>query len=55
MFEGMNWLGVGLGAILSFVAGWFYHSPKGFYLVWSPSAGVRHKAGDPMPAALWPG
>ncbi len=52
MFDGVNWLGVGLGALLSFVAGWFYYSPKGFYPAWSASAGVQHKPGDPMGAAF---
>ena len=52
MFEGVNWLGVGLGAVLAFVAGWFYYSPKGFYSMWSASAGVQHKPGDPMAAAF---
>ncbi len=52
MLEGVNWLGVALGAVLSFGAGWFYYSPKGFYPVWSVSAGVRHQPGDPMAAAF---
>lgn len=52
MFEGVNWLGVGLGAVLSFVAGWFYYSPKGFYPAWSASSGVQHSPGDPMAAAF---
>lgn len=52
MFAGVNWLGVGLGAVLSFVAGWFWYSPKGFYKPWSVSAGIQHQQGDPMGAAF---
>jgi hypothetical protein len=52
MFEGVNWLAVGLGAIASFMLGWFWYSPKGFYPVWSASAKVSHDKGDPMGAAF---
>lgn len=52
MFEGVNWLAVGLGAIASFALGWFWYSPKGFYTVWSASAKVSHDKGDPMGAAF---
>ncbi|NEY89852.1 DUF1761 family protein [Tabrizicola oligotrophica] len=52
MFEGVNWLAVGLGFVLSFGFGWFYYGPKGFYPAWSASAGVRHQPGDPMGAAF---
>lgn len=52
MFDGVNWLGVGLGALLSFGLGWFWYSPKGFYPAWSRSAKVTHQQGDPMGAAF---
>lgn len=52
MFEGVNWLAVGLGFVLSFGFGWFYYGPKGFYPAWSASAGIRHEKGDPMGAAF---
>lgn len=52
MFEGVNWLAVGVGFALSFGFGWFYYGPKGFYPAWSTSAGVRHQPGDPMGAAF---
>ena len=52
MFEGVNWAAVALGAVLSFVVGWYWYSPRGFYPAWSASAGVRHERGDPMGAAF---
>jgi hypothetical protein len=52
MFAGVNWLGVGLGFVAAFVLGWLYYSPKGFYPVWSASAGVSHAPGDPMGASF---
>lgn len=52
MFDGVNWLAVGLGAVLSFVLGWIWYSPKGFYPAWSASAKVTHQHGDPMGAAF---
>lgn len=52
MFDGVNWLGVVLGALGAFVLGWFWYSPKGFYPAWSQSAKVTHQRGDPMGAAF---
>lgn len=52
MFEGVNWLAVGLGFVASFGFGWFYYGPKGFYPAWSASAKVTHQQGDPMGAAF---
>jgi hypothetical protein len=52
LFEGVNWLAVGLGALASFAFGWFWYSPKGFYPAWSASAKVTHQQGDPMGAAF---
>lgn len=52
LFDGVNWLAVGLGAVVSFVLGWFWYSPKGFYPAWSVSAKVQHQHGDPMGAAF---
>lgn len=52
LFAGVDWIGVGAGTVLSFLVGWFWYSPKGFYPAWSASAGVRHAPGDPMAAAF---
>ncbi|WP_054005265.1 hypothetical protein [Cypionkella psychrotolerans] len=50
MFEGVDWLGVGV--IAAFIAGWFWYSPKGYYPAWSASAKVQHAPGDPMGPAF---
>ena len=52
MFAGVDWLGVVVGVIAAFIAGWFWYSPKGFYPAWSASAKVQHAPGDPMGAAF---
>lgn len=52
MFEGVDWLGVVVGVVAAFVAGWFWYSPKGFYPAWSASAKVQHAPGDPMGPAF---
>ncbi len=52
MFEGINWLGVAVGAVASFVAGWWYYSARGFYKPWSESAGITMERGDPMGASF---
>lgn len=52
MFENVNWLAVALGAVASFAVGWFYYSPKGFYRIWSKSAGIAHNPTDPMGTAF---
>lgn len=52
MFDGVNWLGVLLGALAAFALGWLWYSPKGFYRAWSRSANVTHQQGDPMGAAF---
>lgn len=52
LFAGVDWLGVALGAVLSFGVGWFWYSPKGFYPAWSASSGVKHEPSDPMGAAF---
>jgi hypothetical protein len=52
MFEGVNWLAVGVGFVASFGFGWFYYGPKGFYPAWSASVGVKHQQGDQMGAAF---
>ena len=52
MLEGMDWLAVVIGAVASFVAGWWYYSAKGFYKPWSKSAGITMERGDPMGASF---
>ena len=52
MFDGIDWLGVVIGAVTSFVVGWWYYSAKGFYKPWSESAGITMERGDPMGASF---
>ena len=52
LLDGVNWLGVALGVVASFAAGWFYYSPRGLYTAWSTSAGVSHNPGDAMGASF---
>lgn len=52
MFEGIDWVAVGVGALASFVVGWWYYSARGFYKPWSESAGITMEMGDPMAASF---
>ena len=52
MLAGIDWLGVAIGAVVSFVVGWLYYSDKGFYRIWSQSAGITMERGDPMGASF---
>lgn len=52
MFDDVNWIAVIVGFVASFGAGWWYYGPKGFYPVWSKSAGISHSQGDPMGASF---
>ncbi len=52
MFDGINWLAVAIGAVASFVVGWWYYSARGFYKPWSQSAGITMEMGDPMGASF---
>ncbi len=52
MLGGIDWLGVVIGALASFVVGWWYYSARGFYKPWSASAGITMEGGDPMGASF---
>lgn len=54
VFDDVNWPAVGLGAFASFILGWFWCAPNGFYPLWSASAKVRYEKGDPMGAGDGP-
>ncbi|WP_084106656.1 DUF1761 domain-containing protein [Demequina sp. NBRC 110056] len=38
-FEGIPWLGVGLAFLATFVLGWFWYSPQGFFKPWQRAVG----------------
>lgn len=46
---GVNWLGVIVGAVLSFLAGWLWYSPKLFGPKWAEGVGVEMGAASEMP------
>ncbi len=47
---GVSWLAVIAGAIVSFLAGWLWYSPKLFGEKWAAGSGVKMGTGDQMPA-----
>ena len=46
---GVSWLGVIVGAIVSFLAGWLWYSPKLFGPKWAEGVGVEMGAANEMP------
>ena len=46
---GVSWLGVGAGAIVSFLAGWLWYSPKLVGTKWALGNGVDLGAASEMP------
>ena len=48
--NGVSWLAVLAGAILSFLLGWLWYSPKLFGTKWAEGSGVKMNSADKMPA-----
>ena len=48
--NGVSWLAVIVGAVLSFLLGWQWYSPKLFGEKWAAGSGVKMGSGDQMPA-----
>ena len=48
---GVSWLGVIVGAIVSFLAGWLWYSPKLFGPNWAEGVGVEMGTASEMPVA----
>ena len=48
---GVSWLAVIVGAVLSFLAGWLWYSPKLFGPKWAEGVGVEMGAASEMPVA----
>ncbi|MEM7022146.1 MAG: DUF1761 domain-containing protein [Pseudomonadota bacterium] len=46
---GVSWLAVIVGAVLSFLAGWLWYSPKLFGPKWAEGVGVEMGAANEMP------
>lgn len=47
--ENVNWLAVVVGAVLSFLLGWLWYSPKLFGVKWAEGVGVKTTDGASMP------
>ncbi|MFN0191365.1 MAG: DUF1761 domain-containing protein [Aestuariivirga sp.] len=47
--EGVNWIAVIAGTVLSFLLGWLWYSPKLFGVKWAEGVGVKLGAADAMP------
>lgn len=47
--NGVSWLGVGAGAIVAFLAGWVWYSPKVFGTKWAEGVGVDLGSASEMP------
>jgi len=48
--EGVNWLAVGVGTVLSFLLGWAWYSPVLFAKKWIEGINVKPNPGAKMPA-----
>ncbi len=48
--NGVSWLAVIAGAVVSFLLGWLWYSPKLFGEKWAAGSGVKMGSGDQMPA-----
>lgn len=46
---GVSWLAVVVGAVLSFVLGYFWYSPTLFGVKWAEGSGVKLNTADNMP------
>lgn len=46
---GVNWLAVIIGAVLAFVLGWLWYSPRLFGTKWAEGSGVKMGSADQMP------
>lgn len=47
----VNWIAVGVGTIISFLAGWLWYSPKLFGVKWAEGVGVEMGSASEMPVA----
>ena len=48
---GVSWLGVIVGAVVSFLAGWLWYSPKLYGQKWAEGVGVQMGTAGEMPVA----
>lgn len=48
-FANINWLAVAVGAIIAFLAGWLWYSPRLFGAKWATGSGVQLGSASSMP------
>ena len=48
----VNWVAVVVGAVLAFLLGWLWYSPKLFGEKWAEGVRISFDSGGPLPAAL---
>lgn len=46
---GVSWAGVIVGAVVAFLVGWLWYSPKLFGVKWAEGSGVEMNSADKMP------
>ena len=51
LMTGVSWLAVVVGAVVSFLAGWLWYSPKLFGPKWAEGVGVEMGTASEMPVA----
>ena len=51
IIDGVSWIGVLVGAVVSFLVGWLWYSPKVFGTKWAEGAGVALGGATDMPVA----
>jgi len=49
--EGVSWIGVVVGFVLSFLLGMFWYNSKGFGTKWAEGVGISLNDGSPFPVA----
>jgi hypothetical protein len=49
LMEGVNWLGVIVGTVVAFLAGWLWYSPKLFGTKWAEGSRVQLGNANEMP------
>ena len=49
--DGVNWLAVGVGTVLSFLLGWLWYSPKMFAKKWIEGINVKPNGSTTPPAS----
>lgn len=47
--EGLNWIAIIIGVVVSFLAGWLWYSPKLFGTGWAEGSKVELGSADQMP------